>query len=97
VENPLLDGIDPRFPEQGSKHVKQQKPQPAQEEAEVVSGGCEHGVDGIAGTVCKIVSVHPVLCFQMPDDGSTAARRPVSRLVFGVMRRFWPAIKTRNL
>ena len=47
----------------------QQKPQPADEEAEVVSGGGEDGIDGITLAIAEIVAAHPMLGFEMADDG----------------------------
>ena len=36
----------------------QQKPQPADEEAEVVSGGGEDGIDGITLAIAEIVAAY---------------------------------------
>jgi hypothetical protein len=42
--------------------------QPAQEEAEVVTGGGEDGIDAVALTALEIVAVHAVFGFEMADD-----------------------------
>ena len=47
----------------------QQKPEPADEAAEVVAGGGEDGVDGVAATEPEIVAAHAVLGLEMADDG----------------------------
>ena len=38
------------------------------QEMEVVGGRCEHGINGIAGMMCKIVAAHAVLGFEMTDN-----------------------------
>ncbi len=43
---------------------------------EVVGGGCEHGVNGIASTVCKIVAPHTVLGLEMTDHGFDGGAPP---------------------
>ena len=53
---------------------RQQELQPSKQEMEVISGGGQHGVNGIAGTVCKIIAAHAVLGLEMTDhwfDGGT--------------------------
>src|SRR5437763_3078104 len=46
-----------------------QKPsQPAQEEAEVVAGGGEHGIDAVAVASLEIIAAHSVLGLDMADD-----------------------------
>lgn len=45
------------------------KRHPVEQEAEVVSGGGEDGIDGVAGGVGEIVSLHPVPALQVADDG----------------------------
>jgi hypothetical protein len=49
--------------------LAQQKPEPADQAAEVVAGGGEDGVGGVAPTVPEIVAAHAVLGFEMADDG----------------------------
>src|SRR5260370_35552855 len=51
------------------QQFEQQKPQPSDEEAEVVAGGGQKRVDGIALAVAQIVTAHAVLGFEMADDG----------------------------
>jgi hypothetical protein len=34
---------------------------------EVITGGGQHGVNGIAGMVCKIIAAHAVLGLEMTD------------------------------
>ena len=46
---------------------RQQEPQPFKQEMEVITGGGQHGVNGIAGTVCKIIAAHAVLGLEMTD------------------------------
>ena len=47
----------------------QQKPEPADEAAEVVAGGGEDGVGCVAATEPEIIAAHAVLGFEMADDG----------------------------
>ena len=42
--------------------------QPAQEEAEVVTGGGEDGIDAVALTALEMVAVRAVFGFEMADD-----------------------------
>src|SRR5207249_5474265 len=48
---------------------EQQKPQPCEEAAKVVAGGGEHGVDGIAAGMGKVISAHAVVFLEVADDG----------------------------
>ena len=48
---------------------RQQELQPSKQEMEVITGGGQHGVNGIAGMVCKIIAAHAVLGLEMSDDG----------------------------
>jgi len=61
-----------------------QKPrQPAQQEAEVVAGGGEHGIDAVAGTALQIIAAHAVLGLGVTDDrldGGAAAHLAADRL-----------------
>jgi hypothetical protein len=54
---------------EGGEDLKQQKSKPADEPAEVVAGRREDGVIGIAMAVPEVVAAHPVLGFEMADDG----------------------------
>ncbi len=42
--------------------------EPANEPAEVVAGGGEHGVDGVAAHVGEVVAAHAVVVLEMADD-----------------------------
>jgi len=55
-EQPYLD--------EAQKELGEEAPQ----QAEVVSGSGQDGVDGIAHPVRQVVAAHPVLGLQMPDD-----------------------------
>jgi hypothetical protein len=46
---------------------RQQELQPFKQEMEVITGGGQHGVNGIADTVCKIIAAHAVLGLEMTD------------------------------
>jgi len=52
-----------RYREQGQK-----KPDPFEDEAEVVTGGGEDGVDSVALGMGEAIAVHAVVIFEMPDD-----------------------------
>ena len=46
-----------------------------------MTGGGQHGVNGIAGTVCKIIAAHAVLGLEMTDhwfDGGAPPTIPAS-------------------
>ena len=47
----------------------QQKAEPADEAAEVVAGGSEDGVGGVALAEPEIIAAHAVLSLEMADDG----------------------------
>ena len=49
--------------------MAQQKPEPADQAAEVVADGGEDGVGSIAAMVPEIVAPHTVLGFKMADHG----------------------------
>ena len=59
---------------------EQQEPQPGEEETEVITGGGEHGVDGVAGGMRQVIAVHAVLGLEMADDGLDG--RTASHLAF---------------
>jgi hypothetical protein len=48
--------------------LEPQKPQPVQEEAEVISDGGEDGVIGVACPVGQVASSHSVVGLEMNDD-----------------------------
>src|SRR6516162_8585178 len=48
---------------------QQQRPETSEEAAEVVAGGGEHGVDGVAAGVGKVIAAHAVMFLEMADDG----------------------------
>ena len=48
--------------------IEPKKPDPFEDEAEVVAGGGEDGVDGIAVAVGEIVAVHAVTVLEVTDD-----------------------------
>jgi len=47
----------------------QKRLEPAQEQAEVVAGGGEDGVDSVAVTALEMVATHPMVILEMADDG----------------------------
>jgi len=54
---------------------------PPQQLAKVGPGGCQHGVDGIAGQSRREAPIHPVIALQMPDLRlDRAASSPASAL-----------------
>ena len=58
----------------------QEKPQPVEEEAEVVAGGSKDGVDGVAAAEGEIVAIHAVLVLDVADDRLDGG--PASHLAF---------------
>src|SRR6267142_5687816 len=50
--------------------------EPAAEQAEVVAGGGEHGIDAVAVAAFEIIATHPMIVLEMADDrldgGATA-------------------------
>jgi len=66
--------------------------EPPQEQAEVVAGSGEDGVDAIVGRPFDIVAVHAVLGLDGADEGPTAARRFISRRMEAVTLRTCPEI-----
>ena len=56
--------------------------QPPDEATEVVAGGSEDGIGGVAGAVPEIVAAHSVLGFEIADDrldGGTSAQLALDR------------------
>lgn len=74
----------------------QKLPEPVEQQRDVVAGGGQDGVDGVALLAGEVVAVHPVFGLDVAD-GSIAERRRICRLMAGVMHRFWPAVMTLNL
>jgi hypothetical protein len=58
--------------------LAQQDGEPADEAAEVVAGGGEDGLGGVAATESKIIASHAVLGFEMAVDGFDG--RPAAQL-----------------
>ena len=48
--------------------MKPKSPDPLEDEAEVVSGGSEDGVDGITLGVSEVIAVHSVARLDVADD-----------------------------
>jgi hypothetical protein len=38
-------------------------------EAEVIAGGGEHGIGGVAACVGEVIAAHAAMFFEMADDG----------------------------
>ena len=74
----------------------QELPEPVQEEREVVSGGGQHGVDGVAVFAGEIVAVHAVLGLEMADDRLDGRAPPHVALDRWCDARFWPLVRTRS-
>lgn len=74
----------------------QKKPQSVAEEAEVVNGDSEDSVDGVALRPCEMRFMRWQFLMRLMT-GSTAKWRRISRLMAGVMRRFWSEVKTVSL
>jgi hypothetical protein len=58
---------------------------------EVITGGGQHGVNGVAGTMCKIIAAHAVLGLEMIDHWFDGGAPP--QLAYDLRRepaRFWP-------
>ncbi len=64
---------------------------------EVVAGGGQDSVGGVAPAIPEIVTAHAMLDFEMAMTGSTADLRRNWRLIWGVTPRFWPEMKILNL
>ena len=54
---------------ESAEDLPQQNPEPTDEASEVVAGGCEDGVGGVAAPEPEIVAAHAVLGLEMADDG----------------------------
>jgi hypothetical protein len=64
---------------------------------EVVAGGGQDSVGGVAPAIPEIVTAHAMLDFEMAKTGSTVDLRRNWRLIWGVTPRFWPEMKILNL
>ena len=64
--------------------MAQQKPEPADQAAEVVAGGGKDGIVGIALAEPEIVATHAVLGFEMADNGLDG--RPAAQFAFDLGR-----------
>src|SRR5664279_4976728 len=79
-------------PVEGGQDYGQQESQPFEQASEVVAGGGENGVGGVALVSGEVF--RPMRCSALawPMTGSTAERRRSSRLMVSVTRRLWPEI-----
>jgi len=64
--------------------------EPCEEAAKVVAGGGEHGVDGVAAGVGKVIAAHAVMFLEMADDGLNGGT-PVE-LALDLRREAWPLV-----
>src|SRR5262249_48580165 len=69
VKNPISDGFELGGKAERNQDSEQQKPQPCEEAAEVIAGGGEHGIGGVAAGVGEVISAHAVVLLEMADDG----------------------------
>jgi hypothetical protein len=77
------DGHDERAPKGG---------EPGEDSPEVVAGGGEHGVGGVALDAFEEVASHAVVALGVADDGLDG-RAPAQVAFDGVVTpRFWPEI-----
>jgi hypothetical protein len=60
-------GLKSERSKKGYEDRAQQKPQPVEQEAEVVADGGEYGVDGVASAMGKVIAAHAVLGLEMTD------------------------------
>jgi len=67
------------------------KPDPFEDEAEVVAGSGEDGVDGIAVAVGEVIAVHTVTVLEVTDD--RCQRRSKNTPLAGVKVHHWPERK----
>jgi hypothetical protein len=65
----LLGGLGWRWGGEQHPHQGAQKPlEPAQEQAEIVAGRGEHGIDAVAVAACEVIAAHPVFGLHVPND-----------------------------
>ena len=65
----------------------QESRQPAQEEAEIVAGGGEHGVDAVAVARFEVIAVHAVLGVKWPV--TSAAHEGLKAATAKVLNSSW--------
>ena len=68
--------------EQRSDQGAQKPLEPTQEQAEVVAGSGEHGVDAVAVASCEVIAAHPMFGLDVPNDrldGGAAAHLTADR------------------
>ena len=58
----------PRGCEQRTDEGTQKPLEPAQEQAEVVAGRGEHGIDPVAVAAFEVIAAHPGLGLDVPND-----------------------------
>lgn len=68
----LLAGARTEDQQQGTQKFCE----PSQEQAEVVAGGGEHGVDAVAVAALEMVAAHPVAVLEMADHGLDGSATP---------------------
>ena len=91
------DGVDVRSVGERHDAGTQKLCQPAEQQAEVVAGSGEDGVDAVALGPLEIVAAHAVLGLEMADDRLDSSAALISRRIEAVTRRTWPEIQTLNL
>jgi hypothetical protein len=62
--------------DRGSNKTQQKFLEPAQEQAEVVASGGEHGVDAVAMPAVEMVAAHPVVVLEMAGHGLDGGAPP---------------------
>jgi NaMN:DMB phosphoribosyltransferase len=62
----------------------QQAPEPSHEQAEVVAGGGEHGIDAITISAFEIVAPHPMVVLEMADHGLDGGAAPQAARELGI-------------
>ncbi len=62
--------------EEGCQNQDKQSPQVVEDEAQVVAGGAEQRIDGVAGVAEQVVSSEPAIGFHVADGGLEGASSP---------------------
>jgi hypothetical protein len=52
-------------PDDGAQDCEQKEFQPGDEASEVVTGGGEHGVNGVAGGLGEVIAAHAVIVLEI--------------------------------